>query len=105
MQKSITARAVAGSSGLRLRWRVAVAVEVVTVNVVVETVVPESAKVGGEKLHVAPEGNPEQVNETTELKPFNGVIDTVVVPLLPAVTVSDVGDAPTEKSCGGRLMV
>jgi hypothetical protein len=79
-------------------WRNStVVVEVVTVRVV-EATPPDGVTVDGEKLHVAPEGIPEQLNETEELKPFVGVTETPVVPLCPAVTVSDAGEAATEKS-------
>ena len=102
-QHSATARVEYGSSGLVSRWRVAVVAEVVTVSVV-EVAAPDGVTVAGEKLHDAPLGNPEQLNETGELKPFWGVTETAVVPLCPPVTVSDVGEATMEKS-GGRLMV
>ena len=72
-------------------------VDVVTVSVV-EATPPDGVTVWGEKLHDAPEGNPEQLNETVELNPCSGVTETVVVPLCPAVTVSDAGEAATVKS-------
>jgi hypothetical protein len=77
---------------------------VVTVSVV--DVVPGGVTVDGEKLQDAPAGNPdEQLSETAELNPLSSAIVTVVVPLCPAVTVTDVGEAATEKSGGGRLIV
>ena len=101
-QQSATARLVAGKSGTELRRRAAV-VGVVTVSTV--DVAPGGVTVAGEKLHVAPVGKPEQLNETAELKPFSGVTETVVAPLSPAATVNAVGVATTEKSAAGRLMV
>jgi hypothetical protein len=59
----------------------------------------------GEKVHVAPAGRPEHAKETAELNPFSGAIVTVVVPLLPAVTLSKAGDRERLKSAGGRWMV
>ena len=71
---------------------------VFTVNV--ETMLPAAFTVAGAKLHVAPVGRPEQVNPTVEVeeKPFSGVTVTVSVPLLPAVTESVAGEAPSVKS-------
>ena len=83
-----------------MRRRVAVVAEVVTVTVV-EAAALDGVKVAGAKLQDAPAGNPAQLNETAELKPFAGVTVRVVVPLCPAVTVNDAGETPTEKS-GGR---
>jgi len=74
---------------------------VVTVSIV--DVAPGGVTVDGEKLHDAPEGNPEQANETDELNPESDVTETIVVPLLPAVTVNEEGEVVTEKS--GRSMV
>jgi hypothetical protein len=64
---------------------------VVTVSVV--AVVPGGVTVAGKKLQVAPAGNPEQANETAESNPPAAVIETVVLPLDPALTVSADGDA------------
>ena len=72
---------------------------------VVETAVPDGVTVAGEKLHDVPESNPEQLNETAVLNPFSGMTEIVVVPLCPAVTVRDAGEAVTEKSGPDRLMV
>jgi hypothetical protein len=66
-QQSAVARAEPGSHGRELRRRDAELAEVVTVSAV--DVVPGGVTVDGEKLHVAPVGNPEQVNETAELNP------------------------------------
>ena len=72
----------------------------VTVSVVVPAAVPEGVTEVGEKRHAAPEGSPEQAKETAELKPFAGVIVTVVVPLPPEGKVRDAGDVATEKVGG-----
>jgi hypothetical protein len=72
---------------------------------VVEVGASDGVTVGGEKLHEAPEGNPEQLNETAELNPFSGVTEIVVVPLWPPAIVNDVGEAATEKSAAGRVIV
>jgi hypothetical protein len=87
-----------------LRWRAASVVEVVTVRVV-EATPPDGITVAGEKLHDAPEGNPEQLNETVAANEFCGVTKTVVVPLCPAVTARDPGETATEKLGVGRIMV
>ena len=58
---------------------------------------PEGVTVAGEKVHDAHEGNPEQVREVSAENPFRGVTRTVVVPLVPAATVSDAGETSTEK--------
>ena len=93
-----------GNNGLGMLRSAAVVVDVVTVSVV-EAVPPEGVTVDGEKLHEAPEGNPEQLKETAELKPLRGETVREVVPLCPAVTVNDAGEAAMEKSGTGRLMV
>jgi hypothetical protein len=82
-------------------WRAADATVVLTVTV--ELIEPVEDTVTGEKLHVAPVGNPEQVNVTAELveKPFCGSNVTVVVPLLPAATVTALGVTATMKSGAG----
>jgi len=86
-----------GNSGLELRCNAAVAAVVVIVRIVVEAAMPEGVTVGGEKLHVAPVGSPEQANVTAEANEFCGVTDTVAVPLCPPVTVSAVGTTATVK--------
>lgn len=75
----------------------------VAIVTVVETGPLDGETVAGEKLHDAPGAKPEHVNETAELKPFAGVIDKETVPLRPAVRMSEVGDAATEKSAGVML--
>jgi hypothetical protein len=72
--------------------------------VVVDADVPGGVTVVGEKVQDAPDGNPEQANETAELKPLAGVMVTVLVPLAPPAMVRDASDVAMEKS-GGRLMV
>jgi len=75
-----------------------------TVSVVVAAA-PDGVTVVGEKLHEAPDGKPEQLNETAEANPFCGVTVTVVFPGCPDEMVSDAGATATAKSAGGRLMV
>jgi hypothetical protein len=41
---------------------------------VVEATAPDGVTVAGAKLHEVPAGNPEQLNETAEAKPFCGTI-------------------------------
>ena len=98
-QQSPTASAVPGNIGLDPYWRMALVAEVVTVSV--GEVLPGGVAVCGEKLHVAPDGNPEQLNETAELNPFAGVIEMMAVTLCPAATVNEPGEALTEKSGAG----
>jgi hypothetical protein len=100
---SSAASAASGSSGIPLRTSDALNFAVDTVTVV-EAAVPDGVTVAGEKLHDAPEGNPEQLKETAEVKPPCGVTLTVAVPLWPPVTVIDAGVEASEKS-GGRLIV
>jgi len=72
---------------------------------VVDAAVPDGVTVAGAKLHVAPTGRPEQVNETAESNPFTGVTVIVAVPAAPEVTVSDAGEAATVKSGTDALVV
>jgi hypothetical protein len=95
-QQSATASTEPGNNGLELRRRAAVVVAVVIVSVV-ETSAPDVVTVAGEKLHDAPEGNPEQLKDTAPPNAFCGVTKIVVVPLCPAVTVSDAGETATVK--------
>ena len=78
---------------------------VVAIVSVVVVAPPDGVTVEGEKLHVAPVGRPEHANDTADENPFCGVMVRVVVPLDPAVTVNDAGEAVMPKSAGGRLMV
>ena len=80
-----------------MRRNAAVVAAVVTVSVV-EVTAPDGVTVAGAKLHDAPEGNPEQLNETAESNPFSGVTEIAAVPLCPAVTVRGAEEAATEKS-------
>ena len=75
MQHSVNASADPGSSGFESRRRAALNLEVVKVSVVAASP-PDGVTVCGAKLHEAPAGNPEQVKETAELKPCNGVTET-----------------------------
>ena len=79
------------------------AVDTAVFTVSVELIEPVEDTVTGEKLHVAPAGNPEQVNVTAELveKPFCGSTVTAVVPLLPAFTVTVFGVTASMKSGAG----
>ncbi len=89
----------------RPKWRVdAEAAEVCTVRV--EMILPPDT-VAGANWHVAPLGRPEQVSVTAEVveKPFAGVIVTVSVPLPPAVSVRDAGEAVSVKSGSGETAV
>jgi hypothetical protein len=87
-------------------WRTTLeAAAVVETVSVVEAAAPDGVTVVGEKLHEAPDGSPEQLNETAEANSLCGVTVTVVFPGCPYEMVRDVGDAATEKSGGGRLMV
>jgi hypothetical protein len=74
-----------------------VEVDGVTVNVDV----PTPAMVVGEKLAVAPLGSPETEKETDEVKPVSLVEEMVNLPLVPRMTLSVSGDAPSEKSGAG----
>jgi hypothetical protein len=69
---------------------------------IVEAAAPDGVTAAGEKLHVVPTGNPEQLNDTEEVNPFTGVTEIVLVPLCPGTTVSDAGEAVIEKSGVGR---
>lgn len=98
-QHNAIARADPGSNGRLLRWSAAVVAAVLTVNVVNETPAGVGT-VSAEKLHVAPAGNPAQVNETLELKPFSSCTVIVVVALCPDWTDRDAGLIATAKSGG-----
>jgi hypothetical protein len=70
--------------------------EAVTVSVVVAAV-PKGVTELGEKLHDAPEGNPEQLNETADEYPFSGVTKTAAVLLCPCGTIKEAGKRLTRK--------
>lgn len=68
----MAASAASGRNGRGLLCIADVAVEVATVSVVDAAAVPAGVTVAGEKLHDAPDGRPEQANDTAEsiLDPF-----------------------------------
>src|SRR6266478_8848756 len=68
------------------------------VNVSVELPAPGAAMEAGLKLALTPVGNPETDNEIRELKPPLTVVEMVVVPVLPWVSVRLAGEALTVKS-------
>jgi hypothetical protein len=70
---------------------------------VVETGPPEGVTVAGEKLHEAPTGNPEQLNDTAALNPFIGVSEIDTEALCPAANVTDVVDGAIVNSGGGAV--
>jgi hypothetical protein len=87
------ANIVPGNSGLEWRLRTAVVVGAVTVSVVVSDVVLDSVTLVGEKVHVAPAGNPEQAKVTADEKPFCPVTESVTIPLPPATMLTvEVGE-------------
>ena len=69
------------------------------VSVRVEVTVPFAGGVTGlvEKVAVTPLGNPLALNVVAELKPPVLVMVSVLVPLLPCVTLTEAGDAVTVK--------
>jgi hypothetical protein len=89
-RQSVIASIEPGNKGFVLRRDAMVVVEVVIVSAV-WAIPSDGVTVAGKKLHNAPEGNPEQLNETGEANEFWGVTRTVVVALCPEVTVSDAG--------------
>jgi hypothetical protein len=64
---------------------------------VVETGPPEGMTVAGEKVHDAPVGNPEQLNDTAALNPLRGVTEMDTEALCPGATVRDVADGAIVK--------
>jgi hypothetical protein len=94
-QQKRSAAADTGTDGLEL---LAGGVDAAVVTVMVTAVtVPDGVTSPGEKLHDAPTGNPEQVNEIGEENPFFGATRILAVPLCPALTVSSEGVTATEK--------
>ena len=79
------------------------AVDTAVFTVSVDVIDPVDDTVTEEKLQVAPAGNPEHVNVTAEFveKPFCGSTVTVVIPLLPAFTVTAFGVTASMKSGAG----
>src|SRR5206468_1478523 len=61
--------------------------------------VPPAVAVVGANAAVAPAGTPLAENATVSGVPAIAMVDTVVVPELPWITVTGVGDALIEKSC------
>jgi hypothetical protein len=86
--------------GIELLSGAVLPVEAATVSVVVATS-PAGVTELGENWQDAPEGNPEQLNETAAEYPFTGVTTTAAVLLCPCVTMNDVGKRLTRKV--GRL--
>ena len=88
---------------------VTVAVPVVAVDdavsVSVDVALPLAGGVTGfgEKVAVTPLGRPEALSVVAALKPFKLVMVTVLLPLEPCVTVTELGEAPIEKS--GEVVV
>jgi hypothetical protein len=76
-----------------------------TVVLIVSVVEPEPLTVVGVKVGVAPAGRPDTPKLTVPLKPFVALVVTVYETLLPAVTVAEAGETPTEKSGGGDVIV
>lgn len=74
--------------------KVPVVVVVVVVTVMVD--VPEPATEAGLKLAVAPLGKPVTLNDTTPVKPPDGVTVTVNAVFAPWLIVCDAGVAETE---------
>ena len=69
-----------------------------TASVTVDVPEPGAAMDAGLKVMITPVGAPEAVSETAELKPPETVVVTVDVPVLPAVTLTEVGEAARVKS-------
>jgi hypothetical protein len=72
---------------------------------VVETGPPEGVTVAGEKLHEAPTGKPEQLNDTAALNPFTGVSEIDSEALCPAANVTDVVDGAIVNAGPGAVTV
>jgi hypothetical protein len=98
-QQTTTASAAPGNSAPEPRRISAAVEEVATVNVVVLTPAGVGA-VKVVKLQVAPNGSPEQANNTFPLNPPSSCTVIVDVPLAPAATVIDVGFSDIPKLCG-----
>jgi hypothetical protein len=104
MHRTVAASDAPGQKGFRsgvIRAEVAA----VAMDSVVMAAADAGVTLAGEKVQLAPPGRPEHAKETAEPNPFSGAIVTVVVPLLPAVTLSKAKDRERLKSPGGRLMV
>ena len=75
-----------------------------TVSEVVATP-PLGVTVAGAKVHVTPEGRPEQLKVVADANPFCGVTEILAVPDCPRAMVRELGETVTEKVTGGKLMV
>ena len=64
-----------------------------TVSVIVEDPEPGAAIEAGLKLAVVPVGRPDALKDTAELNPPETVVLMVLVPEVPCVTLTEVGDA------------
>ena len=73
------------------------------VNTVV-TAAPEGVRVAGLKEQVAPAGSPEHAKLIAELKPYSGVAVSVMVPWVPALSVTDPGVACKVNVDGGVMV-
>jgi hypothetical protein len=104
MKHSATASTDPGNSGLGAWCNAALVVDVITVSAV-EAAAPDGATVCGEKMHDTPAGNPAQFSDTGALNPLIGVTETMTVAVCPEFIVSEVGEAETEKSAAGTLVV
>lgn len=82
-------------------FTVPVVAVLLAVNVSVELPLPGATMDVGLKLAVTPAGKPEADNDTAELKPPLTVVEMVLAPVVPWVTLTDAGDAPTVKSAVG----
>jgi len=71
----------------------------------VQVVEPAPVTVVGEKVAVAPLGNPDVVKETTPLKPLIAVTVTVVDPDFPCRMLNAEGEADSEKSGGFDVVI
>ena len=76
-------------------------VEIVSVDT---AVTPDDATLTGEKTHVVPAGNPEQVNEIAPANPFCGITEMMFVTDCPDTTLSDGRKTLKEKSATGKLI-
>ena len=79
-------------------FTVPVVAVLVAVNVRVELPLPGAAMDAGLKLAVTPAGNPEVVSDTAELNPPLTVVEIVVLPEVPWVTLREAGEAEMLKS-------
>src|SRR5581483_3860819 len=79
-------------------FTVPVVAVLLAVNVSVEFPLPGAAIEAGLKLAVTPAGKPDADSDTAELKPPLTVVEIVLLPDLPCVTLSEAGEAVTVKS-------